>query len=127
MYFRLMHKTGIYIVEKVQDHPNGVLVSIESVITHPMQGDLHNRGEVENVFFHERKALSYKEKRVVDENLLKPYTDAVLPYVESLIQSVSKMEQKLKNEDTLFNRKALDTLSNIKYDYERQYKFSFPE
>ncbi|MBC9874607.1 sporulation phosphorelay system protein KapB [Macrococcoides bohemicum] len=127
MYFRLMHKTGIYIVEKVQDHPNGVLVSIESVITHPMQGDLHNRGEVENVFFHERKALSYKEKRVVDENLLKPYTDAVLPYVESLIQAVSKMEQKLKNEDTLFNRKALDTLSNIKYDYERQYKFSFPE
>jgi len=122
-----MHKTGIYIVEKVQDNPNGVLVSIESVITHPMQGDLHNRGEVENVFFHERKALSYKEKRVVDENLLKPYTDAVLPYVESLIQSVSKMEQKLKNEDTLFNRKALDTLSNIKYDYERQYKFSFPE
>lgn len=127
MYFRLMHKTGIYIVEKVQDNPNGVLVSIESVITHPMQGDLHNRGEVENVFFHERKALSYKEKRVVDENLLKPYTDAVLPYVESLIQAVSKMEQKLKNEDTLFNRKALDTLSNIKYDYERQYKFSFPE
>ncbi len=127
MYFRLMHKTGIYIVEKVQDHPNGVLVSIESVITHPMQGDLHNRGEVENVFFHERKALSYKEKRVVDENLLKPYTDAVLPYVESLIQAVSKMEQKLKNEDTLFNRKALDMLSNIKYDYERQYKFSFPE
>ncbi len=127
MYFRLMHKSGIYIVEKVQDHPNGVLVSIESVITHPMQGDLHNRGEVENVFFHERKALSHKEKRVVDENLLKPYTDAVLPYVESLIQSVSKMEQKLKNEDTLFNRKALDTLSNIKYDYERQYKFSFPE
>lgn len=127
MYFRLMHKSGIYIVEKVQDNPNGVLVSIESVITHPMQGDLHNRGEVENVFFHERKALSYKEKRVVDENLLKPYTDAVLPYVESLIQSVSKMEQKLKNEDTLFNRKALDTLSNIKYDYERQYKFSFPE
>jgi len=122
-----MHKTGIYIVEKVQDHPNGVLVSIESVITHPMQGDLHNRGEVENVFFHERKALSYKEKRVVDENLLKPYTDAVLPYVESLIQAVSKMEQKLKNEDTLFNRKALDMLSNIKYDYERQYKFSFPE
>ncbi len=39
MYFRLMHKSGIYIVEKVQDHPNGVLVSIESVITHPMQGD----------------------------------------------------------------------------------------
>lgn len=127
MYFRLMHKTGIYIVEKVQDNPNGVLVSIESVITHPMQGDLHNRGEVENVFFHERKALSYKEKRVVDENLLKPYTDEVLPYVDSLIQAVSKMEQKLKNEDTLFNRKALDTLSNIKYDYERQYKFSFPE
>ena len=127
MYFRLMHKSGIYIVEKVQDHPHGVLVSIESVITHPMQGDLHNRGEVENVFFHERKALSHKEKRVVDENLLKPYTDKVLPYVESLIQAVSKMEQKLKNEDTPFNSKALDTLSNIKYDYERQYKFSFPE
>lgn len=127
MYFRLMHKTGIYIVEKVQDHPNGVLVSIESVITHPMQGDLHSRGEVENVFFHERKALSHKEKRVVDENLLKPYTDEVLPYVDSLIQAVSKMEQKLKNEDTPFNRKALATLSNIKCDYERQYKFSFPE
>lgn len=127
MYFRLMHKSGIYVVKKVQEQPNGVLVSIESVITHPMQGDLHNRGEVENVFFHERRALSYKEKRVVDENLLKPYTDNVLPYVDSLIQAVSKMEQKLKSEDTPFNRKALDTLSNLKRDYERQYKFSFPE
>lgn len=127
MFFRLMHKSGIYIVEKVQEQPNGVLVSVESVITHPMQGDLHNRGEVENVFFHERKALSHKEKRIVDENLLKPYTDEILPYVDSLIQAVSKMEQKLMSEDTPFNRKTLDTLTNLKHDYERQYKFSFLE
>ncbi|WP_414052866.1 sporulation phosphorelay system protein KapB [Macrococcus animalis] len=127
MYFRLMYKSGIYIVEKIQDQPNGVLVSVVSVITHPMQGDLHSRGEVENVFFHERKALAHHEKRVVDANLLKPYNEAVLPYTDSLIQAVAKMEQKLQSEESLFNRKALETLASIKKDYERLYNFTFPQ
>ncbi|WP_414054089.1 sporulation phosphorelay system protein KapB [Macrococcus equi] len=125
MYFRLMHKSGIYVVEKIQDQPNGVLVQVVSVITHPTQGDLHSRGEVENVFFHERKALAHYEKRIVDQNLLKSYDQEVLPYKESLIQSVNKMEQKLTSEDTPFNRKALETLNNLKKDYERQYKINF--
>lgn len=127
MYFRLMHKSGIYVVEKLQEQPNGVLVSVQSVITHPMQGDLHSRGEVENVFFHERKALAHHEKRVVDANLLKPYTDEVLPYKDSLIQAVAKMEQKLRSEDTLFNKIALESLTSIKKDYELQYKITFPQ
>ncbi|MGV2928093.1 sporulation phosphorelay system protein KapB [Macrococcus capreoli] len=127
MYFRLMHKSGIYIVEKIQEQPHGVLVSVVSVITHPMQGDLHSRGEVENVFFHERKALAHHEKRVVDANLLKPYTEAFLPYTASLIQAVAKMELKLQTDDTPFNRKALETLASIKKDYERQYQFTFPQ
>ncbi|WP_414044668.1 sporulation phosphorelay system protein KapB [Macrococcus equi] len=125
MYFRLMHKSGIYVVEKIQDQSNGVLVQVVSVITHPTQGDLHSRGEVENVFFHERKALAHYEKRIVDQNLLKSYDQEVLPYKASLIQSVNKMEQKLTSEDTPFNRKALETLNNLKKDYERQYKINF--
>ncbi|MCE4955770.1 kinase-associated lipoprotein B [Macrococcoides caseolyticum] len=126
MYFRLMHKSGIYIVEKIEEQPHGVLVSVVSVITHPTQGDLHSRGEIENVFFHERKALAHREKRIVDANLLKPYTDEVLPYNTSLINAVLKMEQKLKSEDSPFNRKALETLKVLKEDYSRLYKITFP-
>lgn len=125
MYFRLMHKTGIYIVEKIEDRPQGALVKVVSVITHPMQGDLHHRGEVDNVFFHERKALSYNEKRIVDNNLLKPYNDDVIEYTDSLKQAVAKLEHKLNLEHTKFNTKSLEMLGALKNDYERQYKIKF--
>ena len=125
MYFRLMHKTGIYIVEHLETRQNGELVQVINVITHPTQGDLHNRNEVENVFFHERRALSYKEKRIVDKNLLKPYEDDVLSYEDSLRNAINKMEEKLKREDNAFNKQSLLMLQNLKADYAKQYKADF--
>lgn len=125
MYFRLMHKTGIYIVEHLESRQNGELVQVINVITHPTQGDLHNRNEVENVFFHERRALSYKEKRIVDKNLLKPYEDDVLSYEDSLRNAINKMEEKLKKEDNAFNKQSLLMLQNLKAEYARQYKADF--
>ncbi|UOB21119.1 kinase-associated lipoprotein B [Macrococcus armenti] len=125
MYFRLMHKTGIYIVEHLESRQNGELVQVINVITHPTQGDLHNRNEVENVFFHERRALSYKEKRIVDKNLLKPYEDDVLSYEDSLRNAINKMEEKLKREDNAFNKQSLLMLQNLKAEYAKQYKTDF--
>ncbi|UBH13761.1 kinase-associated lipoprotein B [Macrococcus armenti] len=125
MYFRLMHKTGIYIVEHLESRQNGELVQVINVITHPTQGDLHNRNEVENVFFHERRALSYKEKRIVDKNLLKPFEDDVLSYEDSLRNAINKMEEKLKSDDNAFNKQSLLMLQNLKDDYAKQYKTDF--
>ncbi|UBH09255.1 kinase-associated lipoprotein B [Macrococcus armenti] len=125
MYFRLMHKTGIYIVEHLESRQNGELVQVINVITHPTQGDLHNRNEVENVFFHERRALSYKEKRIVDKNLLKPYEDDVLSYEDSLRNAINKMEEKLKSNDNAFNKQSLLMLQNLKAEYAKQYKTDF--
>lgn len=125
MYFTLSHKTGKYIVEKIGTHPNGILVQVINVINHPTQGDLHARKEVEGVFFHERKALSHLEKRVVDENLLKPYVGEVTDYVTSLKQALDKMTTKLNQEDTPFNQKSLACLTQLKKDYEAQHKTTF--
>ncbi|MEE1107468.1 kinase-associated lipoprotein B [Macrococcoides canis] len=125
MYFRLMHKTGIYIVEHLESRPNGELVQVVNVITHPTQGDLHNRNEVENVFFHERRALSFKEKRIVDKNLLKPYEKDIVSYEASLQNALLKMEDKLNKEDSAFNQQSLKMLQNLKSEYERQYKVKF--
>ena len=47
MLYRFSHKTGAY----------GVTIKEEN----PKQGDLHNPGQTEGVFFHERRALSHFE------------------------------------------------------------------
>ena len=56
------YNSGTYIGEIIQDKGNFVLVKILAVVTHPMQGDLHQRGVVDGVAFHERKALAFNEK-----------------------------------------------------------------
>lgn len=63
MLYRFAHKTGSYGVSIKEEDENQVLVQVEQVIKHPKQGDLHHPNETENVFFHERKALSQFEKR----------------------------------------------------------------
>lgn len=61
MLYRFSHKTGAYGVTIKEENDDQVLVQVEQVIKHPKQGDLHNPGQTEGVFFHERRALSHFE------------------------------------------------------------------
>ncbi|HLR18528.1 MAG TPA: sporulation phosphorelay system protein KapB [Staphylococcus sp.] len=125
MLYRFAHKTGIYGVTIIEEGDNQVLVQVEQVLKHPKQGDLHSPTETENVFFHERKALSCFEKRYTVKSRLKPFTDDELPYAESLQKAITNLELKLKEQGTLHAKKSLDNLQELKKDYAIQYKQNF--
>ncbi|TDM12527.1 sporulation phosphorelay system protein KapB [Macrococcus lamae] len=124
MYYQLSFKTGRYIVEKVSEQQNGIVIKIIAVLIHPKQGDLHHSHETET-FFHERKALAQYEKRVVSPNLLKPYSAEVPAYNESLRQAVIVMEKKLVEEDSVFSHLALQKMQSLKEEYTHYYGINF--
>lgn len=125
MLYRFAHKTGVYVVEVVDDASDQVLVKVVQVIKHPRQGDLHSPNEVEGVFFHERKALSLYEKRYTTQSKLKPFEGERQDYTASLQQALTKLEREMQETDTPYTRAALQCLANLKVDYERQYKVAF--
>ncbi|MDW8546243.1 sporulation phosphorelay system protein KapB [Staphylococcus pseudoxylosus] len=125
MLYRFSHKTGSYGVTIKEEKENSVLVQVEQVINHPKQGDLHNPTETENVFFHERKALSHYEKRYTTKSHLRAFNVETMPYTESLQQAISKLEAQLKTQNTLHATMSLDNLQRLKHDYSIQYKQNF--
>ena len=125
MLYRFSHKTGSYGVTIKEENENSVLVQVEQVINHPKQGDLHNPTETENVFFHERKALSHYEKRYTTKSHLRAFNVETMPYTESLQQAISKLEAQLKTQNTLHATMSLDNLQRLKHDYSIQYKQNF--
>ncbi|MCJ1656797.1 kinase-associated lipoprotein B [Staphylococcus sp. NRL 16/872] len=125
MLYRFSHKTGAYGVTIKEENEDQVLVQVEQVIKHPKQGDLHNPGQVEGVFFHERRALSHYEKRYATSSQLRDFNVEEMKYEDSLQQAITKMENDLKQQDTEFSKMALNNLENLKNDYSIQYKQKF--
>ncbi|MFD2922752.1 kinase-associated lipoprotein B [Halobacillus naozhouensis] len=114
------YKSGIYIGEVMEDRNQHYLVKILAVDKHPMQGDLHNPGKTEDVFFHQRKALSHKEKANIHKHAVHPYESEQVPdYDDSLKQSVERLKQKLTRRETEFNQHALDQLNDLEKQYFR--------
>ncbi|ELK46957.1 kinase-associated lipoprotein B [Halobacillus sp. ACCC02827] len=111
------YKSGIYIGEVVEDRNRFFLVKVLAVAKHPMQGDLHNPGKTEDVFFHQRKALSYTEKANVQKEAVHLYEGDIPEYKQSLKDSVEALKEKLMRRETTFNQSAKDRLE----DLERQY------
>lgn len=125
MLYRFSHKTGVYGVSIVEEQDNQVLVQIEQVIKHPKQGDLHNPKATDNVFFHERKALSQFEKRYTTSSQLKELDVEPLPYVESLQLAINNLEERLQQKQDEHARRSLENLQILKNDYFIQYKEKF--
>ena len=110
MLYRFSHKTGAYGVTIKEENDDQVLVQVEQVIKHPKQGDLHNPGQTEGVFFHERRALSHFEKRYATRSQLREFNVEEMTYEASLQQAI---------------KQALNNLENLKNDYSIQYKQKF--
>ena len=114
MLYRFSHKTGAYGVTIKEENDDQVLVQVEQVIKHPKQGDLHNPGQTEGVFFHERRALSHFEKRYATRSQLCEFNVEEMTYEASLQQAITKMENDLKQQNTEFAKQALNNLENLK-------------
>ncbi|WP_138420276.1 kinase-associated lipoprotein B [Aquibacillus sediminis] len=111
------YKSGTYIGKLVEDRGEKYLVQVLAVIKHPLQGDIHNYGQLDGVFFHQRKALSYLEKMNVNKSAVHPYGEEVPDYQTSLRQAVEALKDKLTKKDTEFNQAALENLNQLEMMY----------
>jgi len=107
------YNSGTYIGEVLEDRRNFFLVKVLAVLVHPTQGDLHNRGQVEGVAFHERKALAFQEKMNATRRNTQLFTGEIPEYIDSLKRSVVEMKEKLQQENTPFNKLSLQKIADL--------------
>jgi len=112
-----IYKTGKYIGEVTDIRPQHYLVRVLAVVKHPMQGDLHNPKQADVMIFHERKALSYREQANIPKPMVKPYSDEVPDYQQSLKNAVEKMRQELSNDSSPWAEMSLHMITSLEKDY----------
>ncbi|OCA84872.1 kinase-associated lipoprotein B [Bacillus sp. FJAT-27986] len=112
------YKTGKYVGGITNIRTNGyMVVKILAVLKHPMQGDLHHPKQTEVDFFHERKALAYREQTNIPVNMVKPFKGEIPDYTESLRQSLETLKQELLKEESKWSDMSLSAISNIEREY----------
>jgi len=111
------YNSGTYIGEVLEDKQNFLLVKVLAVVTHPTQGDLHNRGQVEGVAFHERKALAFEEKFNARKRMTTLFEGEVPEYAVSLKQAVEEIKAQLQKEQTPFNELSLSRIADLEKHY----------
>jgi kinase-associated protein B len=112
-----IYKTGKYIGEVTDIRPQHYLVRTLAVLKHPMQGDLHNPKEVGFGFFHERKALAYREQANVPKQMVKPYSETVPSYEDSLKIAIQRLRDDLKDDTSEWSRLSLKNIASIESEY----------
>lgn len=116
-FVKTTYNSGTYIGKIIEDKRNFWLVEIHAVVVHPTQGDLHNRGQVEGVAFHERKALAFREKTNARKRDTVKYDGEVLAYAQSLKEAVNNIKFELQAEDTPFNKLSLEKIADLETHY----------
>jgi kinase-associated protein B len=119
------NKTGKYIGEITACYPEHFLVKTLAVLKHPMQGDLHHPKETDVPFFHERKALAFREQTNIPLKMVKPFDGEVPDYNVSLYDAFNKLYDELTSAESAFNRKCLECLRNIQKEYELMYSINW--
>jgi len=111
------YNSGTYVGKVIEDRRNFLLVEVLAVLEHPDQGDLHQRGQVEGVAFHERKALAYKEKFNARKRMTEKYDDEVPDYAQSLKTAVETLKRQLEAEESEFNKLSLARINDLEKDF----------
>jgi kinase-associated protein B len=112
-----IYKTGKYIGEITTIRPQHYVVRVLSVLKHPTQGDLHNMKQTEGVFFHERRALAFREQTNIPRNMVKLYEDDVLDYTDSLRIALEKQAESLREDGSEWALKCLENLQALSTEY----------
>lgn len=116
------YNSGKYIGEVLEDRGERYLVKVHAVVKHPTQGDLHNPGETEGVFFQVRKALAHYEKMNVVKSAVKSYDGKIPDYQTSLQEAVAAIKEKLSQQDTVFNKQSLKQIEDLEqHTYTKSY------
>ncbi|WP_272928142.1 kinase-associated lipoprotein B [Bacillus sp. USDA818B3_A] len=112
-----IYKTGKYIGEITDVRPQHYLVRVLAVLKHPIQGDLHHPKDADVGFFHERKALSFREQTNVPKQMVKPFEGEVPNYQTSLKEALEKMKNELAETDSQWAEMSLRALESLEADY----------
>lgn len=112
-----IYKTGKYIGEITDIRPQHYLVRVLAVLKHPMQGDLHHPKEANVLFFHERRALSYREQANIPKQMVKLYEGDIPEYKTSLREAVDKMKRELKENESKWAEMSLKMVESLEKDY----------
>jgi kinase-associated protein B len=112
-----IYKTGKYIGEITEDRPQAYLVRVLAVLKHPMQGDLHHPKDAGAGFFHERRALAYREQTNVPKQMVKHFEAEIPDYQESLRSALEQMKKEVAEGPTLWAEKSLERLDSLEKDY----------
>jgi len=114
------YKSGAYIGSIYELRPNRAVVEVLAVLEHPKQGDLHQRNQADVAMFHQRKALSHREKALVPYPFVKRHEGAVPDYTESLRMAVD-LEigrlQQMEPDTDVYAQRAIELLLDLKTDY----------
>ena len=112
------YKSGEYIGELIQlDRPKAK-VRMLAVRKHPTQGDLHHPEQADVAFFHERRALAYREVANVFVSELEPYDGDEAPdYRESLAAALRRELAAMEARGDAFGRRSILELEKLERDY----------
>ncbi|UOY90514.1 kinase-associated lipoprotein B [Bacillus glycinifermentans] len=111
------YKTGVYIGEITDIKPMHYLVKTLAVLTHPKQGDLHHPKDADVPFFHERKALAYREQTNIPHHMVKPFDGPVPDYEESLRDALDRFKRELLQDASDYAAKSLECAAGLEKEY----------
>ncbi len=112
------NKTGKYVGRIVEVRPpDKAVVEVLAVLTHPTQGDLHQPMQSDVPLFHQRRAMSFREKTVVQTRMLTDFEGKVPDYKASLREAMSKKMETLKENSDDWSIASVKQLEDLEKDY----------
>ncbi len=116
------YKTGTYIGKLIENRGAKAVVEVHGVAIHPEQGNLHHPGQSEGIFFHQRRALAYREKALMPVMDLHEFVGDVPDYRISLENTLLQERQRmavLMNDERsrAWAMRAEEELSQLHIDY----------
>ncbi|HHY71746.1 MAG TPA: kinase [Bacillus bacterium] len=112
-----IYKTGKYIGEITAIKPQHITIRVKAVLKHPLQGDLHAPKQADVLFFHERRALALNEQTNIPKTQVKPYTELVPDYFESLRKVVNEEIEGLEKTNDSWANESLKIFKSLEKDY----------
>ncbi|MGO4886742.1 kinase-associated lipoprotein B [Anaerobacillus sp. MEB173] len=112
-----VYKTGKYIGEITLIRPAHYVIRVMAVLKHPQQGDLHNPKQADVPFFHERRALAYREQVNIPKTHIRVFNDPVPDYKESLKIALKNEYTLLEKDESSWAQKSLEMLKALEADY----------
>ena len=111
------NKSGVYIAEIIDLLPPKATIQTLAVVKHPLQGDLHHPYESNVPVFHQRRALSYRERFMAPLSQLEAYEGDVPEYQDSLRTSIEREIIELQQQGGKWAELSVEQLHLLKQEY----------